>query len=194
MKVYIHLFLIVINVSVVFSQNLPSAPLVVSKEIAPKELIYHIFSHEVVLKKGSMYNKKTGDLLEDGFYAINYNNNYISSDIIARSGDSKKEGNVFKGKYKGKWKHYHKGILMKIENYKNGVLNGVFLSFNRIGDTIYQTNFKNGNGKYKAYYYKTGILKEEGNYKNGKKEGEWCFYTKNGTKTKTTVYNKGIPQ
>lgn len=64
--------------------------------------------------------------------------------------------NYVDGKLYGEIIYYVDGIVVKIENYKNDKLNGLFKSYD-----------KNNN------------ITEEGNYLNDKKIGIWNFYDKN---------------
>ena len=71
------------------------------------------------------------------------------------------------GKYKngidkiGEWKYYFpNGLTKRIENYKDGKLNGEYKSY----------EYNNG----KVYIY------SKGKYENGKEVGEWKYYFENG--------------
>ena len=67
---------------------------------------------------------------------------------------------------------YHdNGQLFYKQNYKNGMLEGAFIS-----------------------YYKNGQLIAKGNHKNSKKEGPWVFYHKAGNVDKeyTGTYKDGV--
>ena len=106
-------------------------------------------------------------------------------------------GNFNNGYKDGLWKTQteDKNKLVKTINYKNGLVIGRYRVYDTKGNLLYKTTFgAKGNGKFKDYYYKTGVLKQEGNYENGKKEGEWYDYDEQGIITKTTNYNKGMPQ
>lgn len=116
------------------------------------------------------------------------------------------EGKVVNKLYEGTWKYYHKAskVIMTIENYSKGNLEGlrsVFYPTSKIAEeAVYKNNQKNG--PYKRYT-ETGIIIEESNFKNnefdglaifrdaddgtvvskgkfvnGKKTGIWQFYKK----------------
>ncbi len=88
------------------------------------------------------------------------------------------EGKVVNKLYEGQWKYYHKAskVVMTIENYSNGKLEGmrsVFYPSGKIAEeTVYKNNLKNG--LYKRYT-EAGIIIEESNYKNNEFEGLATF-------------------
>lgn len=69
------------------------------------------------------------------------------------------EGKTINRLNEGVWNYYHKASkqLMKVENYKNGKLEGV-----------------------QIIYFPSGKIAEENNYKAGKREGVYKIYTENG--------------
>lgn len=84
------------------------------------------------------------------------------------------EGKVVNKLYEGEWKYYHKDskVVMTLENYKNGKLNGlrtVYYPNAKIADI---TNYVNGvkEGNYKKYA-ESGVILEDSNYKNGEYDG-----------------------
>ena len=116
------------------------------------------------------------------------------------------EGKVVNKIFEGQWKYYHKAskVVMTIENYSNGKLEGlrsVFYPSGKIAEEmVYKNNLKNG--VYKRFT-EAGIIIEESNYKdnefhglatfkdpddgslvsigkflNGKKVGIWQFFNK----------------
>lgn len=88
------------------------------------------------------------------------------------------EGNVVNKLYEGQWKYYHKEskVVMTIENYKNGKLEGLRSVFYPNGKIAEEMNYKNNhkNGLYKRYTL-TGIIIEESNYKNNEYDGLAIF-------------------
>lgn len=119
----------------------------------------------------------------------------------------------------GPWKYYHEDlpIVMTLENYSKGKLEGVRKVYYKNDNPVLaeETTYKNGikNGPYKKYaengvvleetYYKNGEydgpavfrsaenkITSKGNFKAGKKVGIWEF-TKDG---KTTRQNMDKPQ
>lgn len=118
----------------------------------------------------------------------------------------------------GPWKYYHEDvpIVMTLENYAKGKLEGVRKVYykNETPTLAEETTYKNGikNGPYKKYaengvvleesIYKNGefdgpaifrsadnIVTAKGNFKNGKKVGIW-EYTKGGKTTKENMDKK----
>ena len=88
------------------------------------------------------------------------------------------EGKEINRLYEGKWIYYHKGskVIMTIENYRNGKLEGlrsVFYPSAKIAEEVtYNNNLKNGSYK---KYTETGIIIEESNYKNNEFDGPAIF-------------------
>lgn len=105
----------------------------------------------------------------------------------------------------GEWKYYHKSssVIMTIENYSKGKLNGVRKVFFNDGKIAEEATYLNDkkHGSYKSYTEKGTILEasnyangklhgyaifrdgggnlaSEGNYKDDAKDGVWKFYKK----------------
>ena len=115
------------------------------------------------------------------------------------------EGKVFNRQFEGEWKYYHQKstVVMTIENYSKGKLEGlrsVYYPNGKIAEEqMYKNNLKNG---FYKKYAENGVILEEANYKNnlydglavfkdpddsivskgkfsnGKKSGIWQFYKK----------------
>ena len=126
------------------------------------------------------------------------------------------EGKVINKLYEGPWKYYHEAskIVMTLENYKNGKLEGLRSVYFPNGKIAEETNYNNGikEGVYKKYT-QTGIVLEEsfykkgqldgiatykdpdgnivakGLFKDGKKVGVWQFF-ENGKKVSEDNFNK----
>ena len=126
------------------------------------------------------------------------------------------EGKLVNRLSEGEWKYYHKAskVVMTIENYSNGKLEGlrsVFYPNSKIAEEIHYKN-DSKEGLYKRYT-ESGIIIEESNYKNneydglatfkdpddgtivskgmflkGKKAGNWQFFSK-GKLVKETNMN-----
>ncbi|MFI0491485.1 toxin-antitoxin system YwqK family antitoxin [Flavobacterium sp.] len=88
------------------------------------------------------------------------------------------EGKVVNKLFEGQWKYYHKAskVVMTIENYSNGKLEGlrsVFYPSGKIAEEmVYKNNLKNG--LYKRYT-EAGIIIEESNFKNNEFDGLATF-------------------
>ena len=81
----------------------------------------------------------------------------------------------------GTWKYYQNDEeriwLSKVENYKLGKLDGLYISYykNGIIDTKGQYSDGEKKGQWKSYH-NSGALYDIGNYKAGFQEGEWRYY------------------
>ncbi|WPR70417.1 hypothetical protein SLW70_10735 [Flavobacterium sp. NG2] len=126
------------------------------------------------------------------------------------------EGKVVNKLFEGEWKYYHHAskVVMTIENYKNGKLNGLRSVFYPNGKIAEETNYKNDvkEGLYKKYS-ENGIVLEEtvykanefhglaifregdgnivsqGKFSNGKKVGVWQFFEKGKLVKETNMSN-----
>lgn len=115
------------------------------------------------------------------------------------------EGKVIGKNYEGEWKYYHKAskIVMAIENYKNGKLEGartvfypnekvaeemtyvngkkegIYKKWGQNGIILEQTTYKNNEYNGDAIFYDSdGVVASKGKFLNGKKVGMWQFYFK----------------
>lgn len=115
------------------------------------------------------------------------------------------EGKVIGKNYEGEWKYYHKAskIVMAIENYKNGKLEGartvfypnekvaeemtyingkkegIYKKWGQNGIILEQTTYKNNEYNGDAIFYDSdGVVASKGKFLNGKKVGKWQFYLK----------------
>lgn len=106
--------------------------------------------------------------------------------------DLKDKGNYIDGKKDGEWIYYEptnggEASILLIENYKNGVLDGLRTSYLSGGYLYEINNYKNGckNGEQILYYSFPNTIKSKLNYtqcKNGYREdyGEQILYYPNG--------------
>lgn len=122
-----------------------------------------------------------------------------------QKGNKVSEGKMINKNHEGEWIYYHKEstVVMAIENYKNGKLNGIRKVFYKNKAINEEIGYVNGvkNGIYKKYA-ENGVLLEDAVYKNdefhglatykdadgnivaqgefvlGKKAGIWKFYEK----------------
>jgi len=137
---------------------------------------------------------------------FNAKDNSAYTIIYDKSKNKVSEGKEINKLYEGEWKYYHKAskVIMTIENYSLGKLEGqrtVFYPNGKLAEeAMYENNLKDG--VYKRYT-ESGILIEEtvyknnefdgpaifrdsvdgtivskGNFTNGKKTGMWQFYEK----------------
>ncbi|WP_338408507.1 hypothetical protein [uncultured Flavobacterium sp.] len=88
------------------------------------------------------------------------------------------EGKVVNKLYEGQWKYYHKSssVIMTLENYSNGKLEGLCSVFYPSGKIAEEMTYKNNlkNGPYKRYT-EGGIIIEESNYNNNEFDGLATF-------------------
>jgi antitoxin component YwqK of YwqJK toxin-antitoxin module len=105
------------------------------------------------------------------------------------------EGKTVNKLHEGEWKYYHQNskVLMTIENYKNGKLEGVLQAFYPDGKIAEETTYKNGvkNGPYKKYTTK-GIVLEESTYKNGELDGKAVFRWSDGQVVSEGTFVNGL--
>lgn len=98
-------------------------------------------------------------------------------------------GNLPNGKYVA----FFKGDTSKLAyevNYLNNQKNGVSKEFYLNGNLRLVSNYKNGklNGSYLSYYRSDGKLKSSSNYKEGKLNGASITYFPSGKKKNETEY------
>jgi antitoxin component YwqK of YwqJK toxin-antitoxin module len=146
---------------------------------------------------------KKGDVLATRDFSANdgsaYNIFYDQSKNVVS------EGKVIGKNYEGEWKYYHKAskIIMAVENYKNGKLEGprtvyypnskvaeemtykngkkegVYKKFGQNGIILEQTTYANDQYNGDAVFYDSdGVVASKGKFLNGKKAGMWQFFLK----------------
>jgi antitoxin component YwqK of YwqJK toxin-antitoxin module len=88
------------------------------------------------------------------------------------------EGKEIKRLREGQWKYYHKEtkVIMTLENYKKGKLEGIRTVYYPNGKIVDEVLFKNGlkEGVYKKYS-ENGIVLENSFFKNGEYDGEAIY-------------------
>jgi antitoxin component YwqK of YwqJK toxin-antitoxin module len=136
---------------------------------------------------------------EDACFTVFYSGKYKVS-----------EGMVVNKKYHGEWRYFHKEstVLMTLENYVDGKLEGVRKVYYKDGtlaeESYYKKGLKDGpcklfnnaekliedsnylNGELHgsaSFFDQNGLIASKGNYKNGKSVGIWTYY-QNGKKIK----------
>ena len=74
----------------------------------------------------------------------------------------------------------------------NNQKNDLWICADTVTNRIIISKYKNGklNGCYLSYYYNNGILSEKGCYKNGEKYGVWRSYTIQGCPSSVIRYNR----
>ncbi len=73
--------------------------------------------------------------------------------------------------------------------FKNGKIEGSYISYDFVGNKMSEANYKAGkvDGKYSSYF-QDGKIEEENFYKNGLRNGKWLTYNKKGEVLRTEVY------
>lgn len=134
---------------------------------------------------------------------FNPNDNVAYTVFYDQNKNKVSEGKVVNKLFEGEWKYYHHAstVIMTIENYKNGKLEGlrsVFFPSGKIAEeTYYKNNLKNGSSKKyseKGYVLEEATFKDnqydglaifrdvdntivsKGKFVNGKKTGVWQFF------------------
>ncbi|KAF2508403.1 hypothetical protein EYY60_14835 [Flavobacterium zhairuonense] len=146
---------------------------------------------------------KKGDVVATRDFSANDGSSYTI--FYDQNKNKVSEGKEIGKAREGEWKYYHKAskLVMTLENYKNGKLEGVRSVFYPDGKIAEETTYKNGlkDGVYKKYgqnailleqstfkdnlyngdaifYDSEGIMASKGKFLNGKKVGRWQFYLK----------------
>ena len=104
------------------------------------------------------------------------------------------EGKVVNKLYEGQWKYYHENskVIMTLENYKKGKLEGIRSVYYPNAKIAEETNYINGikNGFYKKYTV-DGIILEESNYVKGQFDGKAIYREPNGNVASQGIYVNG---
>lgn len=135
-------------------------------------------------KAGTVIATREFNTKDNSCYTIFYNqrNNKVS------------EGKVVNKQFDGEWKYYHENspVVMTLEYYVNGKLNGVRKVFYKSGVLAEETTYKDGvkEGLYKSYT-ENGIVLEESNYKNGLYDGQATFRTVDNQLSAQGVFKNG---
>ncbi|MEL1240506.1 toxin-antitoxin system YwqK family antitoxin [Flavobacterium flavipallidum] len=151
---------------------------------------------------------------------FNTNDNVAYTVFYDQNKNKVSEGKVVNKLFEGEWKYYHHAstVVMTIENYKNGKLEGlrsVFFPSGKIAEeTYYKNNLKNGSSKKyseKGYVLEEATFKDnqydglaifrdvdnmivsKGKFVNGKKTGVWQFF-ENGKLTDEVNVNNPQPK
>ena len=104
------------------------------------------------------------------------------------------EGKVINKLHEGAWTYYHKAsaIIMTLENYKNGKLEGLKTINFPSGNVAELTNYKNGirEGVYKKIA-ENGVILEESTYLNGELNGTSIFKAPDGLVVAKGMFKQG---
>lgn len=115
---------------------------------------------------------KAGTVIATRDFSANDNTCYTT--FYNQKNNKVSEGKVVNKQFEGEWKYYHLNspIIMTLEFYVNGKLNGVRKVFYNSGKIAEETTYKNGvkDGPYKSYA-ENDVVMEESNYKNDQLDG-----------------------
>ena len=104
------------------------------------------------------------------------------------------EGKVINKLHEGAWTYYHEAskIIMTLENYKNGKLEGLKTINFPSGKVAELTNYKNGikEGAYKKIA-ENGVILEESTYLNGELNGASTFNAPDGLVVAKGMFKQG---
>lgn len=135
-------------------------------------------------KVGTIIATREFNPKESSCYTVFYNqkNNKVS------------EGKVVNRQFEGEWKYYHEDlpIIMTLEFYIKGKLNGTRKVFFKSGELAEETNYKDGikNGISKRYL-ENGVVIEETNYVNDECDGKAIFRTSDNQIAAEGVFENG---
>jgi len=126
---------------------------------------------------------------------FNAKDNSVYTTFYDQKKNKVSEGREVNRLYEGEWKYYHKAsnVLMSMDTYKNGKLDGkrtVYYPSKKIAEEM---TFKDDvkEGPYKSYSEKGGIVLEESVYKNGEYDGPAIYRESTGKIASQGVYIKG---
>lgn len=126
--------------------------------------------------------------------AFNPNDNSAYTIFYDQAKNKVSEGKVVNKLFEGQWKYYHQAskMLMTIENYKNGKLEGLRTVFYPGGTIAEEITYKNNlkSGVYKKFTEK-GIVLEESMFENNQYHGLAIFKDTDGNVVSTGQFVKG---
>lgn len=144
-----------------------------------------------------------GDVIATRDFTANNGSSYTI--FYDQSKNKVSEGKEVGKAREGEWKYYHKAskVVMTLENYKNGKLegvrtvyypntkiaeemnytnglkDGVYKKYGQNGTILEQTTYKNNEYNGDAVFYDAdGVVASKGKFVNGKKANMWQFYLK----------------
>ncbi len=124
---------------------------------------------------------KKGDVIATRDFTANNGSSYTI--FYDQNKNKVSEGKEVGKAREGEWKYYHKAskVLMTLENYKNGKLEGLRSVYYPNSKIAEEMNYVNGSkeGIYKKYG-QNGTLLEQSTYKNNEYNGEAVFYDADG--------------
>ncbi|MEP6805082.1 MAG: hypothetical protein ABI892_11215 [Flavobacterium sp.] len=146
---------------------------------------------------------KKGDVIATRDFTANNGSSYTI--FYDQNKNKVSEGKEVGKAREGEWKYYHKAskVVMTLENYKNGKLDGprtvyypdskiaeemtyinglkegIYKKYGQNGTLLEQTTYKNNEYNGDAVFYDAdGAVASKGKFVNGKKANIWQFYLK----------------
>lgn len=146
---------------------------------------------------------KKGDVIATRDFTANDGSSYTI--FYDQSKNKVSEGKEIGKAREGEWKYYHKAskVVMTLENYKKGKLEGlrtvyypnakiaeemnyingskegIYKKYGQNGTLLEQTTYKNNEYNGDAVFYDAdGVVASKGKFVNGKKANMWQFYLK----------------
>ncbi|MFH7014951.1 toxin-antitoxin system YwqK family antitoxin [Flavobacterium sp. FlaQc-47] len=146
---------------------------------------------------------KKGDVIATRDFTANNGSSYTI--FYDQNKNKVSEGKEVGKAREGEWKYYHKAskVVMTLENYKNGKLEGprtvyypdskiaeemtyinglkegIYKKYGQNGTLLEQTTYKNNEYNGDAVFYDAdGAVASKGKFVNGKKANMWQFYLK----------------
>ena len=164
------------------------------------------FVHGKEIDTFKYYKLNRGKSVLSATKVFNPETNFIDVTFFTTKGKLVSEGKMVGKKFSGKWVYYHKssskvmitefydangklsgertiyfinGVVAQLENYKNGMLNGISNWYSEANNKLQESMYKDDtlNGK-SIYYDNWGNISAEGNYKSNIKTGVWDYYKK----------------
>jgi uncharacterized protein len=125
-----------------------------------------------------------GELPEDIFYLADQIKPFTGKCYIyfSNSQNLKEELNFKNGILNGlRISYYNNGQIKRQGIYKDGRYNGIWKAYDESGTQVFEAEYKMDmlTGKYISWH-KTGVIKEKGLYNNNTKVGEWVSYDEAG--------------
>ncbi|RZJ61249.1 MAG: hypothetical protein EOO45_23510 [Flavobacterium sp.] len=115
--------------------------------------------------------------------------------MFDQKGNKVSEGKEVNKLYEGEWKFYHKAspVIMSLENYSKGKLNGVTRVFYPTKVPSEEIGYVDGvkNGVYKKFT-DDGVVLEETKYKDGKPHGPAVYRNPKGQVILKGQYERGL--
>jgi len=156
-----------------------------------KNILITFFTILFCLTSSVGWSETIDDLVKrDGLYYKKFSDVPFTGKITGKT-----TGSFKNGKLDGSWISYHdNGQLMSKGDYKNGKSEGSWISYHDNGLLMSKGDYKNGNqeGSWVGYM-DDGQLRYKGDFKNGKREGSWVIYEYDGSvdKVNSGTYKDG---